>query len=62
MRINFYNEMFYREDKKERALELLGEVNKKGTEAIHGEHKRSTSETMEELVNCTKVQHFTKYY
>ena len=49
--------MVYRANKQERALELLVEVNRKGTEAIHGEHKRSTSETVDDLVNCTKV-HF----
>jgi len=48
-------------DKQERALELLVEVNRKGTEAIHGEHKRSTSETVDDLVNCTKLLILTNY-
>ena len=54
--------MVYRANNQERALELLDKVNTQGTKAMHGDHKRSTSETMEDLVNCTKVCQFTKYY
>jgi len=48
-------------DDHKRALELLDKVNSQGTKAMHGEHKRSTSETMEDLVNCTRLLILTNY-